>query len=162
MKELVQSPRRPGLTITHWCMCRYTLARLSPGLHKASVTWPRSHGLGHIAVMRLQRLPPRRARVLHLRQSVPPARQWPAAHPLRRTTGPDAARPDAARLGSTWPGLTRPGLVWRAHSSLSKKKLPVLDNYWLAAFFIERQKISTANIDISTNIFDEIKIKTIK
>jgi hypothetical protein len=49
--------------------------------------------------------------------------------------------------------------VWRAHSSLSKKKLPVLDNYWLAAFFIQDRKISTANIDISTFIFDEIKIK---
>ncbi|MFN3735173.1 hypothetical protein [Comamonas testosteroni] len=99
----------------------------------------------HIAVMRLRRLPPRHARVLHLRQFVPPARNG-----LQRI-------PCGERQG-----LTRRGLVWRVHSSLSKKKLSVLDNYWLAAFFIARQKISTANIDISTNIFDEMKNKTIK
>jgi len=70
--------------------------------------------------------------------------------------------PCGERLCLTRLGLTRLSLVWRAHSSLSKKKLPVLDNYWPAAFFIERQKISTANIDISTNIFDEMKNKIIK
>jgi hypothetical protein len=114
----------------------------------------------HIAVMRLRRLPPRHARVLHLRQFVPPARNGLQRIPCGERLG--LTQPGLTRLGLTRPGLTRRGLVWRVHSSLSKKKLSVLDNYWLAAFFIARQKISTANIDISTNIFDEMKNKTIK